>query len=125
MSVMRTYAPHAYASLRIVAGFLFLCHGTTKFLGWPGEMPVGAPEFVRLVAGGIELVGGAFVMVGLQTRPAAFLSSGLMAFAYWLGHGTEALFPINNRGELAVLYCFLFLYVSARGAGIWSIDGPE
>jgi putative oxidoreductase len=85
----------------------------------------GAPEFIRLVAGGVELVGGALVMVGALTRPAAFLSSGLMAFAYWMGHGTQAFFPINNNGELAALYCFVFLYVSARGAGIWSVDGPD
>ena len=66
---------------------------------------------------------GILVMIGLFTRPAAFLASGLMAFAYWMGHGTKALLPVQNGGELAVLYCFLFLFISARGSGIWSLDG--
>ena len=80
------------------------------------------PVFITAIAGPIELVGGVLVMIGLFTGWAAFLSSGLMAFAYWLGHGTRALLPIINQGELAVLYCFIFLYISARGGGIWSVD---
>jgi putative oxidoreductase len=94
-----------------------------KLLGFPGEMPPGAPAFVIWIAGPIELFGGILVMVGLFARWAAFLASGLMAFAYWLGHGTHALLPVINRGELAVLYCFVFLYVAARGPGMWSLDG--
>jgi len=75
------------------------------------------------VAGPIELVCGFLVMIGLLTRPAAFLASGLMGVAYWLAHGTRALLPILNQGELAVLYCFVFLFIAARGPGRWSVDG--
>jgi len=119
---MRSHEPQAYAALRIVAGFLFLWHGCQKLFGFPGEVPAGAPPFILWVAGPIELAGGILVMIGLFTRWAAFLSSGLMAFAYWLGHGTKALLPILNGGEPAALYCFVFLYLAARGPGIWSVD---
>ena len=119
---MRSYEPQAYALLRIVSGFLFFWHGMQKLFGFPGEMPAGVPGFVTWIAGPIELVGGVLVMIGLFTGWAAFLSSGLMAFAYWLGHGWRALLPVVNQGELAVLYCFVFLYISPRGAGIWSVD---
>ena len=122
---MRSYEPQTYALLRIVTGFLFLWHGTQKLLGFPGDMPPGVPAFIIYVGGPIELFGGLLVMLGLATRWAAFLSSGLMAFAYWMGHGTRALLPIQNQGELAILYCFVFLYVSARGPGMWSLDGQR
>ena len=122
MSFVRRHADEIYALMRIAVGFLFLCHGLTKIFGWPGEPHPDAPALVRWVAGGIELLGGALVMVGLATRVAAFVSSGLMAFAYWLAHGPQALLPINNQGELAVVYCFVFLYVCAHGAGTWSLD---
>jgi putative oxidoreductase len=122
MTFVRRHAAEVYALLRIVIGFLFLCHGLTKIFLWPGEPHPELPEVIRWVAGGIELVGGSLVMVGCATRTAAFVSSGLMAFAYWLGHGTRAVLPINNQGELAVVYCFVFLYLCARGAGVWSID---
>jgi len=125
MTFVRRHAAEVYALMRIVVGFLFLCHGLTKIVGWPGEPHAGTPELIRWVAGGIELGGGALVMVGLATRLAAFLSSGLMAFAYWLAHGTQALLPINNQGEPAVVYCFIFLYVCAHGAGTWSLDGQS
>jgi putative oxidoreductase len=81
-----------------------------------------APFFIIAIAGTIELLGGILVMIGLATRWAAFLSSGLMAFAYWMAHGTKAFLPVVNQGEMAALYCFIFLLISARGAGIWSID---
>ena len=120
---MRPYQSQAYALLRIVTGFLFLWHGMQKVFGFPGQMPAGVPAFITWAAGPIELGAGVLVMIGLFTRWAAFLASGLMAFAYWLGHGTHALLPVINQGELAVLFCFLFLYISARGAGVWSLDG--
>lgn len=122
---MRSYEPQTYALLRIVTGFCFLWHGLQKLFGIPGAMPAGVPPFIIWIAGPIELVGGTLVMAGLFTRWAAFLASGLMAFAYWLGHGTKALLPVLNQGELAVLYCFVFLYVSARGPGLWSLDGAR
>jgi putative oxidoreductase len=111
-----------YAVLRIVTGFLFLWHGSQKLFGWPGGAPEGAPALVVYVAGPIELIGGLLLVVGLLVRPVAFLCSGLMAAAYWMAHGTQALLPIMNHGELAMLYCFLFLFIAAEGAGIWSLD---
>jgi len=119
---MRPYQTHAYALLRIVAGFLFIWHGMSKLLGIPTPPPPGAPPFVVYVGGGIELVAGALVMLGLFTRWAAFIASGEMAVAYWLAHGTRALLPIQNQGELAVLYCFVFLFIAAHGPGRWSVD---
>lgn len=122
MEFLRDHEPRVYALFRIVTGFLFLWHGMQKVFGFPGEMPPGVPAFITWTAGPIELVGGILVMIGLFTRPAAFLSSGLMAFAYWMGHGTQALLPVMNKGELAAIYCFAFLFIAARGAGPWSID---
>jgi len=119
---MRSWEPQIYALLRIVAGFLFLWHGMQKLVGFPGEMPAGVPAFIIWIAGPIELVCGVLVMVGAFTRWAAFLASGLMAFAYWMGHGTQALLPVVNQGELAALYCFVFLFIAARGPGMWSVD---
>jgi putative oxidoreductase len=120
---MKSYEPQTYALLRIVAGLLFLFHGLQKLFSFPLPVPAGAPAFVLYVAGPIELIGGTLVMIGLFTRRAAFVCSGLMAVAYWLGHGTRALFPIVNQGELSILYCSAFLYIAARGAGMWSLDG--
>jgi len=114
--------PQTYALLRTVGGFLFLWHGSQKLFGFPGEVPAGAPAFILYTAGPIEFLGGLLVMLGLFTRPAAFLCSGLMAFAYWMAHGHKALLPIQNGGEPAALYCFLFLFIAARGAGDFSID---
>jgi putative oxidoreductase len=119
---MAPFERHTYAAMRIVAGLLFLFHGSQKLLNWPVDAMAGLPPFVTYVAGPIELIGGILVMIGLLTRWAAFLCSGLMAAAYWMAHGTHGLYPMLNGGELAVLYCFVFLHISARGAGIWSID---
>ena len=119
---MRPYETQTFALLRIVAGFLFLWHGMSKLLGIPTPPPPEAPAFVIYVGGGIELVGGMLVMLGLFTRWAAFIASGMMAVAYWLAHGTHALLPIQNQGELAVLYCFVFLFIAAHGPGRWSLD---
>jgi putative oxidoreductase len=122
---MHRYERETYALLRIVAGFLFLWHGVQKLFGYPAGMPPGVPAFITYVAGPIELFGGALVMLGLFTRWAAFIASGTMAFAYWMAHGPKALLPIVNQGEPAVLYCFVFLYIAARGGVIWSIDAAR
>lgn len=122
---LHAYEAQTYALLRIVTGFLFLWHGMQKLVGWPPGMPEGVPAFIVWVAGPIELFGGLLVMIGFKTAPAAFLCSGLMAFAYWLAHGTKALLPVMNGGEPAALYCFVFLFLAARGSGIWSVDGAR
>jgi putative oxidoreductase len=119
---MSKFNPQVYAVMRIVAGFLFLWHGIQKLFGFPSGMPADVPAFIIYIAGPIELLGGTLIMIGLFTRWAAFIASGQMAFAYWIGHGTHALLPIQNNGELAALYCFVFLFISARGGGIWSMD---
>jgi putative oxidoreductase len=124
-SFMRPFESQAYAAFRIVTGFLFLWHGTQKLFGFPTALPQGTPEFVLYVAGPIELVGGVLVMIGLLASWAAFLCAGLMAAAYWMAHGHTALLPLQNGGELAALYCFAFLLISARGAGIWSVDATR
>jgi putative oxidoreductase len=121
---MRDYESQTYALLRIVTGLLFLWHGSSKLLGFPVPPP-DAPAFIIYIAGPIELVGGVLVMIGFFTRWAAFVCSGLMAAAYWMAHGTKALFPLQNGGELAALYCFVFLFLAARGAGIWSVDASR
>jgi putative oxidoreductase len=123
LETLGKYEPHAYALMRIVTGFLFLWHGAQKLLGIPTPPPPEAPAFVLYTAGPIELIGGILVMIGLFTRPAAFVCSGLMAAAYWMAHGFNTVLPIENRGELAVLYCFVFLYIATRGSGTWSADG--
>lgn len=119
---MSIYNSQGYALMRIVAGFLFLWHGTQKLFGIPSAISGEIPAFITYVAGPIELIAGTLVMIGLYTSWAAFLASGQMAVAYWIGHGTKALLPIQNNGELAALYCFVFLFISAQGGGIWSID---
>ena len=110
--------------LRIVAGFLFIVHGTQKLFGLPIGMPGGPASLQSLTgaAGVIEVVGGALLLLGLLTRPVAFILSGEMAFAYFMVHAPNGFWPIVNQGELAALYCFLFLYFSAAGAGPWSVD---
>ena len=120
---MSNFNSQAYALMRIVTGFLFLWHGAQKLFGFPDPMPVEAPAFIIYIAGPIELIGGVLVMIGLLTRWSAFLASGLMAAAYWIGHGTKAILPIQNNGELAAIYCFVFLFISTQGGGIWSVDG--
>ena len=120
MAFLGRYAEYCYALLRIVSGFLFLCHGGQKLLGWFGAERAGEP--MMMVAGVIELVGGFLIMIGLFTTPAAFIASGEMAAAYFMAHAPNGPLPIVNQGELAALYAFLFLYIAARGAGIWSVD---
>ena len=124
-TILSKYHSQAYALMRIVVGFLFLWHGTQKLFSIPMGMPPGVPAFIIYGAGSIEFIGGALIMLGLFTRWAAFIASGQMAFAYWMAHGTKALLPIQNGGELAALYCFVFLFISTQGSGIWSIDAAR
>jgi putative oxidoreductase len=121
MKFLDDYQEHAYALLRIMSGLLFLGHGVQKFFNFPVAFPWPLSAMTT-AAGAIELIGGTLIVLGLFTRPAAFLCSGMCAVGYWLSHGTKGLFPIANGGELIVLYCFIFLFVAARGAGIWSLD---
>ena len=108
--------------LRIMTGFLMMPHGAQKLFGALGREAVPLASLPG-VAGVLEFFGGLLILVGFYTRPAAFVLSGLMAAAYWMAHGTKAFWPILNQGELAALYCFVFLYLAARGGGDWSIDG--
>ena len=121
MKFLDNYSNHSYALFRIVAGFLFLCHGTQKLFGWPIEFPYPLTAMTTSAAV-IELVAGALIMVGFYSRFAAFLASGTMAVAYWVAHGLNSPFPIGNGGELAALYCFAFLYIATKGSGIWSLN---
>jgi putative oxidoreductase len=121
---LRPFQSQVYALMRIGVGLLFMCHGSQKLFGFPGSPPA-TPAFIAYIAGPIELVGGLLVAVGLFAGWAAFFCSGLMAAAYWMAHGTQALFPIVNGGEVAVLYCFVFLYIAAQGSGIWSVDAAR
>ena len=123
--IMERFGVQTYAFLRMVTGFLFLWHGSQKLLGFPGEAPAGAPAFIIYTAGPVELVGGFLVLIGLFTRWSAFVCSGLMAVAYWLAHGTQSFLPLLNGGELAALYSFVFLFISAHGPGIWSVDNAR
>ena len=112
-----------HSLLRIVAGLLFFDAGAMKMLGWFGGMPAGVPMTPLLTAAGvIELVGGALILLGLFTRPVAFLASGEMAFAYFIGHFPHGFWPIQNHGEPAVLLCFIFLFLWGNGAGPISLD---
>jgi putative oxidoreductase len=120
---MSKHAPRILAILRILSGIMFACHGGQKVLGWFGGVPPEAPKWIIWTAGPIELVGGVLIAIGLFTRPVAFLCSGLMAAAYFKGHAMGGFLPKVNGGELAVLYCWLWLYIAAQGPGAWSIDG--
>ncbi|HYO80383.1 MAG TPA: DoxX family protein [Bryobacteraceae bacterium] len=119
------YSAHTYAVLRIISGLMFAMHGSQKLFGLPGDGTT-VPLATRYgVAGVIELVCGLMIAAGFRTSYAAFLASGQMAFAYFLGHAGRGLLPTLNQGELAVLYCFLFLYMASSGSGIWSVDGGK
>jgi putative oxidoreductase len=122
---LNQYAPAMLSILRIVTGLIFLAHGTQKFLGFPAGDMAGsglALDNLGAVAGIIELVAGALLVLGLLTRVAAFISSGSMAVAYWYAHAPQNFFPVNNAGDAAILYCFVFLYLVFAGPGPYSID---
>ena len=118
-------APYLLSLLRIVAALMFMQAGTVKLFGWPMAMPGGgSPPLMSQVGIGalLEFVGGALLLVGLFTRPVAFILSGEMAVAYFQFHQPNGFWPVVNQGQPAVLYCFIWLYISARGAGPWSLD---
>jgi putative oxidoreductase len=120
---LEIWRPRNLSVLRIVAAFLFMQHGGQKLLGFPVPQRYAFDPFTLSgVAGILELFGGALLLIGFVTRPTAFLLSGLMAFAYFIAHAPKGFWPILNGGELAALYCFVFLYLSVAGGGDWSVD---
>ncbi len=122
-TTLGAWAPRVLSILRIVAAILFLEHGTQKLLGIPTPvMQQPAPFTLIWFAAALELAGGALLAIGLLTRPVAFLLSGEMAFAYFIGHAPRSFFPAVNGGDAAILYCFLFLYFVFAGPGPWSAD---
>jgi putative oxidoreductase len=126
-SVFARFAPYLLGVLRIVTALLFIEHGTQKLLGFPAMPEPMAVPLLSLfgIAGLIEIVGGALVLVGFLTRPAAFILSGTMAAAYFLEHAPQSFFPASNGGDAAILFCFVFLYLAAAGPGAWSLDGSR
>ncbi|MBN8527811.1 MAG: DoxX family protein [Caulobacterales bacterium] len=117
------YQPQLLSLLRIMAGLLFVSHGTAKVLGFPAIEGLPAPGLsLAGLSGPFELVLGALLVLGLFTRPAAFLASGFCAVGYWAVHGTQAFMPIQNGGETIALYCFVWLYIVAAGPGAWAVD---
>ncbi len=125
MSSLSRFSPYALAMLRIVAALLFIEHGTQKLFGFPMRPGGGAaPELFSLsgIAGILEVFGGGLVLIGLFTRPVAFILSGQMAVAYWMAHGPRSFFPVLNGGDAAILFCFIFLYIAIVGAGAWALD---
>lgn len=129
-NILGRYSTYVYAILRIVCGFLILWHGSQKLFSFVPQMPAppaGTPAQslspLMAVGGTIEFVGGLMIMFGLFAGIAGFIMSGMMAVAYFMAHfSTAAFLPIVNKGELAVVYCFVFLYIASRGSGLWSID---
>jgi putative oxidoreductase len=120
------WQPQALALLRIVTGLLFLEHGTQKFFAFPAPFPMPGPLPPMLLAAGvIELVAGVLITIGLLTRLAAFIASGEMAIGYFMMHAPQGFWPAVNKGEAAILFCFIFLYLAAAGAGAWSVDSAR
>jgi putative oxidoreductase len=119
---LQSLAPQILGATRILVGISLAAHGARKLLGAFGGIPEGVPAFIVWIAGPIELLGGGLMAAGLFTRPTSFLISGLMAFAYFLGHAGKGFWPILNGGELAVVYSWLSLYLAAQGPGAWALD---
>ena len=118
------WSSRALAALRIVAGLLFLAHGVIKVFGFPAGAEPGQQELLSLfgIGGVIELITGLLLILGLFTRPAAFIASGQMAVAYWMFHFPSSPYPAANGGDAAILFCFVFLYLFTAGPGAWSLD---
>ena len=124
MSKLDRHAPKAIAALRIMTSLLMMQHATMKFFAFPGPLPMPGPlPGIIVAAGVIELVTGTLILLGLFTRPAAFLASGTMAAAYFLGHATQGFWPALNQGEAAIMFCFAFFTLIFTGPGAWSLDG--
>lgn len=123
-SFLGVWAPRLLSVMRIIVAFTFMAHGTQKLFGFPAGPDTRAVPWASFMgfAGALEFVGGLLLLVGLFTRPTAFVLSGMMAVAYFMAHGLQSFWPIINRGELAVVYCFVFLYLAAAGPGPWSLD---
>ena len=121
MDFLNKHTEQCYAAFRIVTGFLFFCHGTQKIFGYPIAFPYSL-NTMSTAAGVIELIAGALIIIGFYSRYAAFISRGTMAVGYWMVHGMKDPFPIANGGEITVFYSFAFLYIAAKGPGIWSIN---
>jgi putative oxidoreductase len=123
VTVLNGWRPKVLSILRIVAGLIFLEHGTQKLLGFPPGGQGGAEPFTLVWwSGPIELIAGALIAIGLFTRPAAFIASGMCAFAYFMAHAPQNFYPVNNMGDAAILYCLVFLYLVFAGPGPWSLD---
>jgi len=121
---LAAYSPYALAFLRIVAALLFIEHGTMKLFGFPAAMPMQISLFSLMgLAALLEICGGLLILLGLFTRPVAFVLSGEMAVAYFMAHAPQSFWPIVNQGEAAILFCFVFLCLVFLGAGAFSIDG--
>ena len=121
MTFLDKYSDVSYVALRIVAGFLFLCHGTQKLVSYPTEFSYPL-NTMSTSAGIIEVLAGSLIILGFYSRIAAFIASGTMAVAYWMVHGLNHPFPIANGGELSALYCFCFLYIATKGPGKFSLN---
>ena len=119
------WQPQLLGILRIVTGLLFLEHGLSKFFAFPVPFPVHPLPPILIAAGIVECVAGMLITVGLFTRLAAFLASGEMAVGYFMMHFPQSPWPLANKGEAAILFCFIFLYLAAAGAGAWSVDGAR
>ena len=115
-------APYVLSIVRIVVALLFLEHGSAKLLGFPDNGPLRELFTLSWFSGAIELIGGAFLAVGLFSRCAAFIMSGEMAVGYFVSHAPNSFFPLLNRGDAAILYCFIFFYIFFAGPGLWSVD---
>ncbi|HEX8288533.1 MAG TPA: DoxX family protein [Pyrinomonadaceae bacterium] len=123
-SFYSSWTPRLLSVLRAITGFLFIAHGTQKLFNMPASSQNAAVPLMSFMgfAGVLEFVGGLLILIGLFTRPTAFILSGMMAVAYFMAHAPGGFLPLVNKGELAVLYCFVFLFLAAAGGGVWSLD---
>lgn len=121
------FAPQMLAILRIVTALIFIAHGTQKLFGFPAAPANGLPAAFTLFWFGaiLEFAGGILILIGLWTRPVAFILAGEMAYAYWMFHAPRSIYPLVNGGDAAILYCFIFLYLVFAGAGAWSVDSRK